>query len=77
MPNELIFPSLQRTDLNRALKLVMAKIGFTQADRYTTYAFRRGCLMEMRRAQSTVSEIARKAGWTSAQFKTYRDMQED
>ena len=77
LPNDLIFPSLQRTNLNRMLKVVMAKIGFSQAERYTMYAFRRGCLMEMKRAQSTVSEIMRTAGWTSAQFKTYLDLQED
>ena len=77
LPNELVFPSLQRTNLNRMLKTVLAKIGFNQAERYTMYAFRRGCLMEMKRAQSTVSEIMRTAGWTSAQFKTYLDLHED
>ena len=33
--------------------------------------------MEMKRAQSTASEITRTAGWTSAQFKTYLDLHED
>ena len=55
----------------------MAAIGFGQAERYTTYAFRRGCLMEMKQPQSTAAEIMRTAGWTSGQFKTYLDLQAD
>ena len=77
LPNDPLFPSRQRTNLNRVLKTTLGNIGFEQAEKYTTYALRRGCLMEMKRAQSTVSEIMRTAGRTSAQFKTYLDLTED
>ena len=73
----LLFPSLQRTNLNRVLKAIMGKIGFPESERYTTYAFRRGCLMEMKRSQATVAQIMKTADWPSAQFKVYLDLMED
>ena len=76
-PNGLLFPSLQGSNLNRILKTTLGKIGLSDAERYTAYAFRRGCLMEMKRAHPTVSEIMRTAGRTSGQFKTYLDLHED
>ena len=75
--NGLLLPSLQGPNLNRILKKTLERIGFHDARRFATYAFRRGCLVEMIRAQSTVSEIMRTAGWSSGQFKTYLDLRED
>ena len=77
LPGEFLFPNLQRSNLNRILKAVMARIGFKDAEKYTTYAFRRGCLMEIKRSQSTVAQIMKTAGWSSAQFKVYLDLAED
>ena len=77
LPGELISPSLQRANLNRVLKTVMNKLGYPDSERYTTYAFRRGCLMEMKRSNSTVAQIMKTAGWPSAQFKVYLDLTED
>ena len=77
LPDQPIFPTLLNKNLNRVLKASLKNIGFPQAEKYTMYCFRRGCLMEMKRADSTVSEIMRTAGWSSAQFRTYLDLKED
>ena len=52
----------------------MARIGFPGAEKYTTYAFRRGCLVEIKRPQSIVAQIMKTAGMSSAQFKVYLDL---
>ena len=76
-PHELLFPSLQRSNLNRILKAALLASGFHESNRYTMYCFRRGCLTEMKRSQSTVGEIVKTAGWKTAQFKVYLDLHAD
>ena len=77
LPGELISPSLQGSNINRILKAVFSKIGPPDAEKYTTYAFRRGCLVGLKRSQSTVSQITKTAGRPSARFKVYLDLSED
>ena len=75
--HELLFPTLQGSNLNRILKAALAKAGFPNANRYTMYCFRRGCLAEMKRSKSTVGEIMKTAGWRTSQFKVYLDLHAD
>ena len=77
LPEELLAPSIHRANLNSALKATLGRIVFGQAGRYTTYAFRLGCLVGVNRAKSTMSEIMRSAGWPSAQFETCMALQEE
>ena len=76
-PSGLLFPSLQRANLNRILKASLRAAGFPMAERYTMYCFRRGCLMEMKKSNATVAQIMRTAGWRTAQFKVYLDLHDD
>ena len=51
----LLFPSLQRANINRILKASLRNAGFPDYHRYSMYCFRRGCLMEMKNSNSAVS----------------------
>ena len=76
-PGEDIFPSLIRSNLNRILKAVFAKVGFTDSESYSSKCFRRGCSNAMKDSNSTLGQIMRAAGWNAAGFRSYLLLQKD
>ena len=71
LPGELLFPSIQGSNLNRILKAILARMGVDSAERYTTKAFRWGASMDIMASGSTIAQITRSAGWHSQAFRAF------
>ena len=76
-PGDFIFPQYVKSNINRIIKAVMAKLSIPDSELYTSKCFRRGCSNAMKDSDSTLGQIMRAAGWNAAGYRSYLLLQQD
>ena len=76
-PGEFIFPRYVKSNINRVLKAVLAKLSIPDSELYTSKCFRRGCSNATKDSDSTLGQIMRAAGWNAAGYRSYLLLQQD
>ena len=69
-----LFRAVNRRNFNRFLKRTLGELGFPEAERYSSHAFRRGATQELRESGSGWPVIASMGVWNSPAFKGYVDI---
>ena len=71
------FTSYSKNNFNRHLKFVLTKMGWKDASRFTSNAFRRGSTQELFSHWSTISVIKSAGAWLGAGYGSYIDLEFD
>ena len=72
-----LFRAVNRRNFNRFLKRTLGELGFPEAERYSSHAFRRGATQELRESGSGWPVIASMGVWNSPAFKGYVDITQE
>ena len=77
LPGAEIFPKYAKSNINRIIKAVFAKLDVADSDRFNSKCFRRGCSNAMKDADSTLGQIMRADGRSAAGYRSYLLLQRD
>ena len=76
-PGKLLFRQVNRCNVNRVLKAVMAKLQVPHAALFTSHACRRGATQDLKESGSPWDVAASAGLWNSPSFRGYLDMSRD